>query len=87
MLRLMLPLAEKVFTVTPHNPRALNGKLLAEEAGKYHKDVTFVSEIKEAVSLAMEAADKEQGMVLSFGSLSYLGEVKNALKEIKIHGR
>lgn len=87
MLRLMLPMAEKVFTVTPHNLRAMDGKALAEEAGRYHSDVTFVPEIKEAVRLAMEAAEKEKGMVLSFGSLSYLGEVKNALKEIKIHDR
>lgn len=87
MLQLMLPLAEKVYTVTPHNLRAMDGELLAEEAGKYHEDVTFEPEITEAVKKAMKEADKEEGMVLAFGSLSYLGEVKNALKEIEIHDR
>lgn len=87
MLKCMLPLAEKVFTITPHNPRAMAGKDLAKEARKYHRDVTFVPKIEEAVKLALEAADREQGMVLAFGSLSYLGEVKNALKEIKVHDR
>lgn len=87
MLKCMLPLAEKVFTITPHNPRAMAGEDLAKEARKYHRDVTFVSKIEEAVKLALEAADREQGMILAFGSLSYLGEVKNALKEIKIHDR
>lgn len=87
MLRCMLPLAEKVFTITPHNPRAMAGEDLAKEARKYHKDVTFVPKIEEAVELALKAAEKEKGMVLAFGSLSYLGEVKNALKEIKIHDR
>ncbi len=85
MLKQMLPLAEKVFTVTPHNPRAMDGKELAKEALKYHKDVTFVPEIKEAVDMAIKEAKEEQKMVLAFGSLSYLGEVKKALKEIKIH--
>lgn len=87
MLRCMLPLAEKVFTITPHNPRAMAGEELAKEARKYHRDVTFVPKIEEAVELALEAAKKEKGMVLAFGSLSYLGEVKNALKGDKIHDR
>lgn len=87
MLSCMLPMAEKVFTITPHNPRAMAGEELAKEARKYHRDVTFVPKIEEAVKLAMEAADREKGMVLAFGSLSYLGEVKNALKEIKVHDR
>lgn len=87
MLRLMLPLAEKVFTITPHNPRAMDGAALAEEAKRYHSDVTFVEKIEEAVKTALQTAEKEQGMVLAFGSLSYLGEVKKALKEIKIHDR
>ena len=35
--------------------------------------------------MAMKEAKEEQKMILAFGSLSYLGEVKKALKEIKIH--
>lgn len=87
MLQTMLPLAEKVYTITPHNSRALKGDLLAEEARKYHEDVTFISEIREAVKQAIEVSDKEQGMILAFGSLSYLGEIKNALKEINTDDR
>lgn len=87
MLKTMLPLAEKVYTVTPHNPRAMDGELLAEEARKYHGNVIFVPKIAQVVTKAIEEAEKEKGMVLAFGSLSYLGEVKNALKEIEIHDR
>lgn len=87
MLKMMLPLAAKVFTVTPHNSRAMDGAELAKEAAKYHRDVTYVPDIGAAVRMAMEAAEEKQGMVLSFGSLSYLGEVKNALKEIEAHDR
>lgn len=87
MLKLMLPLAAKVFTVTPDNARAMDGAELAKEAAKYHQDVIYVPEIGEAVRLARKAAEEKQGMVLSFGSLSYLGEVKHALKEIEAHDR
>lgn len=83
MLQILLPLAEKVFTVTPGNPRALSGRLLAEEASRYHPQVEYVPKIKTALMRAMEAAEQENAMVLSFGSLSYLGELKQALKEIK----
>lgn len=87
MLKTMLPLAWKVFTVTPDNPRALDGKALAEEAGRYHKDVRYIPGIPEAVKQAMAYATKEQAMILSFGSLSYLGEIKEALKENIRHDR
>lgn len=87
MLRIMLPLADKVYTVTPHNPRAMNGAALAEEAERYHRDVAFIPKIEEAVKLAAQEAEQKNKMVLAFGSLSYLGEVKNALKEIRIHDR
>lgn len=87
MLKLMLPLAAKVFTVTPDNARAMDGAELAKEAAKYHQDVIYVPEIGEAVRLARKTAEEKQGMVLSFGSLSYLGEVKHALKEIEAHDR
>lgn len=87
MLKIMLPLAWKVFTVTPDNPRALEGKILAGEAEKYHGDVTYSSGISEAVKQALAYAAKEQAMILSFGSLSYLGEIKEALKENIRHDR
>lgn len=81
MLDKMLPLAWKVFTITPGNPRALHGRELAEVAKKYHRDITFFPEISEAVRQSLEVAAKEQAIVLAFGSLSYLGEIKKALKD------
>lgn len=81
MLEKMLPLAWKVFTITPGNPRALDGRELAKEAKKYHRDITFFPEIPEAVRQSLEIAAKEQAVILAFGSLSYLGEIKKALKE------
>ena len=78
ILELTLPLAWKVFTVTPGNPRALDGEALAEQARKYHKDVTPCKTVRQAAAQAMDCALEEGGMVLAFGSLSYLGELKRA---------
>lgn len=82
MLRIMLPLAQKVLTVTPGNPRAMDGQVLAEEARKYHEHVSACPTVKEAVQKALSVADGEKSMVLAFGSLSYLRELREALKEI-----
>lgn len=82
MLRIMLPLAQQVFTITPDNPRAMDGQILAAEARKYHEHVSACPTVKEAVQKALSVADGERTMVLAFGSLSYLRELREALKEI-----
>ena len=76
MLKLLLPLAWKVFTVTPDHPRGLDGQILAQEARRYHDDVTCCRKVSEAVSAALALAEQEHAMILAFGSLSYLREIK-----------
>ena len=78
MLRLLLPGAKAVFTVTSDNPRALDGESLAKEARKYADTVWYVPDIRKAVEMAKETA-KESDVILAVGSLSYLKEVKKAL--------
>lgn len=78
MLRLLLPGAKAVFTVTPDNPRALDGESLAKEARKYADNIWYVPDIGKAVKMAKETA-KESDVILAVGSLSYLKEVKKAL--------
>lgn len=78
MLRLLLPGAKAVFTVTPDNPRALDGESLAKEAQKYADTVWYVPDIRKVVKMAKETA-KESDVILAVGSLSYLKEVKKAL--------
>lgn len=94
MLRIMLPLAWRVYTVTPQSSRAMDGQVLAAEAGKYHGQVSYCQTVKEAVERAVsdaapEKLDKstfsdagnEGVMILAFGSLSYLGELREVVKE------
>lgn len=78
MLRLLLPGAKAVFTVTPDSPRALGGEILAKEAQKYADNIWHVPDIGKAVKMAKETA-KESDVILAVGSLSYLKEVKKAL--------
>lgn len=78
MLKLMLPHAARVYTVTPRNPRALDGRRLAEEAKRFCGNVTACRSVEEAVKLALQ----EKEAVLAFGSLSYLGELKEAYQRL-----
>lgn len=78
MLRLLLPGAKAVFTVTPDSPRALDGEILAKEARKYADNIWHVPDIGKVVKMAKETA-KESDVILAVGSLSYLKEVKKAL--------
>lgn len=72
MLALTLPYAERVYTVTPDSPRALDGRLLAQEAQELGADVQYCSQIMDAVREALAKGEP----VLAFGTLSYLGKVR-----------
>lgn len=74
MLQLMSPYAQRVYTVTPDNARALSATALAVEAKKYYPEVVAVESVEQAIRLALEHEDA----ILAFGSLSYLGDLKSA---------
>ncbi len=80
LLQLTAPLADRIFTLTPENPRALSSDLLAEEAGKYCDRVTDAGNATQALRLAYEEAGEED-VILAFGSLSFLGELLEALRK------
>ena len=79
MLWIMLPLAKKVYTVTPDNGRAMDGIQLAKEARNYHSDVQACATIEEAVELALQNPNP----IVAFGSLSYLGDLKKAFWKLQ----
>ena len=81
MLEQMLPLAHQVYTVTPPNKRALDGAALAEEVRSFGKNAVYCESIREAVVLSMkEAGMGNTDVIVAFGSLSYLSELKKAVK-------
>ncbi len=80
MLEHMVPFARRIFTVTPPNARGLDGKLLAEEVQQWHKDVVCCETIDEAMKKAIAHGLEEGCPILAFGSLSYLGQLKECYR-------
>lgn len=78
----VLPLGESAVCITPPNKRGLAKEELEELAGRYLQDVSSCEQISEAVEAAINKCKEEEDMVLTFGSLSYLGEVKRYVNEL-----
>ena len=78
--------AERIITITPNNSRGLDGHKLAETLVKYNHNVQVADSLKQA---AEESIDTIKGnradMILAFGSLSYLGELKQVVRLICNH--
>lgn len=82
ILQILLPYARRVYTVTPDNPRALLGEKLCAKAQKFHSDV----HAEKSVALAVEHATAgalEGEVILAFGSLSYLAQLKETVANWK----
>lgn len=86
VLKETMPLGERLFTVKPDNPRALSAEELARAAEPYMEKTRAEGSIREALGEADQAADSET-IVLAFGSLSYLAEVKKAFAELEKENR
>lgn len=82
MLEILAPLAEEILTVTPDNPRALDGESLKKEAMEYHRNVICCESLEEAIE---KCRFKET--VVACGSLSYLGDLKRKLEQAWIEKR
>ena len=77
----LAPEAERIVTVmTPDNQRALPAEALAETVRPYNPNVEPAESIPDAVERARSYAG-EDGMVLAFGSLSYLGDLIRAVRK------
>lgn len=90
MLDILLPEFDRIYTVTPDNPRALAASKLAEVISeitqKEHESVGVASNsVGQAVQMAVEEAEKDLSntVIVAFGSLYYLAEVKKAIKILK----
>ena len=72
--------AECIFTITPPgNPRALGALELAQTVSKYNKKVTSSDSVEEALEMARLIAG-DDGVIIAFGSLSYLGKMLELVK-------
>lgn len=77
MIETMFRPGDLVYTVTPDNPRALPGEELAEQLRQKQITAFFCENGKDAVDCALREA-KQTDVILAFGSLSYLKEIRQA---------
>ncbi len=82
MCREMAELMASVHTVTPPGSRGLPAGQLAKTAARYCHQVCACHCVAEAVEKAVSRAGTE-GIVLIFGSLSYLAEAEKAYENLK----
>ena len=70
-------LADRFFTLTPPNPRALSAEDLAAWLSRYGKPVTACETVEAAVRSALAATPKD-GAILAYGSLYLASELRRA---------
>ncbi len=88
MLKLLLPLAGRVYTVTPKNGRALSGHMLSGEVREILRTlgrekecaVTDCETVQKAVEQSLLGSGAKD-VIVAWGSLSYLAEVKACVTE------
>ena len=82
MAKKLLPFAERVYTVTPDNPRALSASDLAALYRSLGVEATACEDIPTAVENAFTEARRVGRPVVALGSLYMYGDVKAALKKL-----
>lgn len=83
MYRPVMPLVDRFVCITPPNPRKLDAALLAQYLRQAGARADAWDNVTDAVKQAMTLAG-EDGVVLCFGSLYSIGEIRDALKEIGV---
>ena len=81
MYRPMMPYIQEFVCITPPNPRKLDAAELAEHLARVGAKATPCESIAQGVKTAVEKAGKD-GVVLCFGSLYTIGDIRNALFEV-----
>ncbi len=76
----LVPLADTVVLTQPMMDRAASTEVLYKEVRKYHEEIEIARDVKEAVSLALSLAGRED-MICITGSIFMVGEARGLLVE------
>jgi dihydrofolate synthase/folylpolyglutamate synthase len=76
----VMPYVKRFVCITPPNPRRLDAHELAKHLQAVGAEAVPCDSIPEGVRTAKELAGKE-GVVLCFGSLYSIGDIRNALEQ------
>ncbi len=74
VLEITAPMADRILTVSTNGPRGYSAERLAQDALKYHNDVSAIGGIEEALELAVMMTSPKD-VILVFGTLSLHKEV------------
>ncbi len=80
VLYLMLPFFEKVYTITPSNPRAINSVELAEKIKRLGTNAQSLEEAGKSVPDIINSLDNEDTLIVC-GSLYLCSDVYNEIKK------
>ena len=81
MMKILCPMAEKIFVVTPADKRGLDGIFLKNSILTYCKNVEVCATVADAAAQAQREwvhceERGEPAVITAWGSLSYIGEIK-----------
>lgn len=72
----------KIFTITPNNKRGLSGAILKDVIKEFNPNVEDAKNIEDGLNKAKAMVDEGSAdMIIAFGSLSYLGELKRLVQK------
>ena len=75
--------ATKIYTILPNNSRGLSANMLSDVLSEYNDNVVATKSIEEAVESAVrDVQTNESDMIIAFGSLSILRDIKEAANKI-----
>lgn len=80
MIKVIVPMATKVFTLKPNSPRGMEGKELRDIVYQYNKEVKYIGSYEETIKEVLSLA-KEGDLVVFAGSLYMIGEVRSLILE------
>lgn len=83
MYATMAPLISSFVTVTPDNPRAMDAEKLKEVLLPFGKPTVSCDSVAHGVNTAIQQAGKD-GVVLAFGSLYMVGDIRYTVKNGKV---
>lgn len=76
--KITAPKADKIYTVTPPSARGLENTKLAEAFGRFNPNVEALT-LDTALKLCL---NEEDAVIIAFGSLSFLGDLKRRAEDI-----
>ena len=84
MIKIITPMAKKVYSVTPNSIRGELAESLKDEVSKFNKNCKAFDKYEEAYLEALNDAS-EKDLILASGSLYMIGDMRKIIRKIKAH--